>query len=46
MSDYSALVNEIDEKYKALNQKTEAYLEGLLWSKPITYGIIFKQMRF
>jgi tryptophan 2,3-dioxygenase len=37
MSDYSGLVNEIDQKYKGLNQKTEAYLEGLLWSKPITY---------
>ncbi|WP_136667294.1 tryptophan 2,3-dioxygenase family protein [Flavobacterium sp. H122] len=37
MSDYSELVNEIDKKYKSLDQKTEAYLEGLLWSKPITY---------
>ncbi|WP_395077121.1 tryptophan 2,3-dioxygenase family protein [Flavobacterium sp.] len=31
------LVQEIDDKYKAINQKTEAHLEGLLWSKPITY---------
>jgi len=33
----SNLVQEIDDKYKAINQKTEAHLEGLLWSKPITY---------
>lgn len=25
------------KKYKAINQKTEAHLEGLLWAKPITY---------
>jgi tryptophan 2,3-dioxygenase len=31
------LVQEIDKKYQAINQKTEAHLEGLLWSKPITY---------
>ena len=31
------LVQEIDNKYKAINQKTETHLEGLLWSKPITY---------
>jgi tryptophan 2,3-dioxygenase len=31
------LIQEIDQKYKAINQKTEAHLEGLLWSKPITY---------
>lgn len=27
----------LDEKFKAINQKTETHLEGLLWSKPITY---------
>ncbi|MBQ0907597.1 tryptophan 2,3-dioxygenase [Flavobacterium sp. F-328] len=27
----------IDRKYEAINQKTETHLEGLLWSKPITY---------
>jgi tryptophan 2,3-dioxygenase len=32
-----AILNEIDEKYAAINQKTETQLEGLLWSKPITY---------
>jgi tryptophan 2,3-dioxygenase len=37
MNDFSELVNEIDSKYKNLGQKTEAYLEGLLYSKPITY---------
>jgi tryptophan 2,3-dioxygenase len=34
---FENIVQEIDEKYKAINQKTEAHLEGLLWSKPITY---------
>ena len=31
------LLNQIDEKYKTINQKTDTHLEGLLWSKPITY---------
>ncbi|MEL1245180.1 tryptophan 2,3-dioxygenase family protein [Flavobacterium sp. DGU11] len=30
-------LNEIDKKFQAINQKTETHLEGLLWSKPITY---------
>ncbi len=30
-------IHQIEEKYKAINQKTETHLEGLLWSKPITY---------
>ncbi len=30
-------LDRIDEKYKAINQNTETHLEGLLWSKPITY---------
>jgi len=30
-------IKQIEEKYKAINQKTETHLEGLLWSKPITY---------
>jgi len=34
---FENIVQEIDEKYKAINQKTEAHLEGLLWAKPITY---------
>ncbi len=37
MSNFSEIVNEIDQKYKSINQKTEAHLEGLLWAKPITY---------
>jgi tryptophan 2,3-dioxygenase len=37
MTKFSNIVQEIDDKYKAINQKTEAHLEGLLWSKPITY---------
>jgi tryptophan 2,3-dioxygenase len=32
-----AILKEIDLKYDAINQKTETHLEGLLWSKPITY---------
>jgi tryptophan 2,3-dioxygenase len=32
-----AILKEIDHKYQAINQKTETHLEGLLWSKPITY---------
>jgi tryptophan 2,3-dioxygenase len=31
------ILKEIDLKYQAINQKTETQLEGLLWSKPITY---------
>ncbi|NHN27118.1 tryptophan 2,3-dioxygenase [Flavobacterium jejuense] len=30
-------LKKIDEKYKSINQNTETHLEGLLWSKPITY---------
>jgi tryptophan 2,3-dioxygenase len=37
MDKFQNLVQEIDNKYKAINQKTEVHLEGLLWSKPITY---------
>jgi tryptophan 2,3-dioxygenase len=32
-----AILKDIELKYKAINQKTETHLEGLLWSKPITY---------
>jgi tryptophan 2,3-dioxygenase len=32
-----AILKEIDLKYEAIHQKTETHLEGLLWSKPITY---------
>lgn len=30
-------LNEIDKKFQDISQKTETHLEGLLWSKPITY---------
>jgi tryptophan 2,3-dioxygenase len=33
----AAILEDLDLKYKAINQKTETHLEGLLWSKPITY---------
>ncbi|MCV9932028.1 tryptophan 2,3-dioxygenase family protein [Flavobacterium sp. LS1R47] len=32
-----SILKEIDKKYHAINQKTDVQLEGLLWSKPITY---------
>jgi tryptophan 2,3-dioxygenase len=31
------LLDQIELKYKKLDQKTDTHLEGLLWSKPITY---------
>ncbi|MGV3695952.1 tryptophan 2,3-dioxygenase family protein [Flavobacterium sp.] len=31
------LLEALDQKFDAMNQKTETHLEGLLWSKPITY---------
>lgn len=31
------LLEALDQKFDAINQKTETHLEGLLWSKPITY---------
>ncbi|AYN06706.1 tryptophan 2,3-dioxygenase [Flavobacterium sp. 140616W15] len=38
MTDNSeSILKEIDKKYHAINQKTDVQLEGLLWSKPITY---------
>ena len=35
--DKEAILKEIELKYDSINQKTETHLEGLLWSKPITY---------
>ena len=32
-----AILNEIEKKYASIDQKTETHLEGLLWSKPMTY---------
>jgi len=31
------LIEELEKKFDSINQKTETHLEGLLWSKPITY---------
>ncbi len=31
------LLDELENKFQKINQKTETHLEGLLWSKPITY---------
>jgi tryptophan 2,3-dioxygenase len=31
------LLEALEQKFGAINQKTETHLEGLLWSKPITY---------
>ncbi len=31
------ILGELDEKFNAIGQKTDTHLEGLLWSKPITY---------
>ncbi|SHM81800.1 tryptophan 2,3-dioxygenase family protein [Flavobacterium xinjiangense] len=36
-SNSEEILKEIELKYQAINQKTETQLEGLLWSKPITY---------
>lgn len=31
------LLQELDQKFAAIGQKTDTHLEGLLWGKPITY---------
>lgn len=31
------ILDQLEEKFQAINQKTATHLEGLLWSKPITY---------
>jgi tryptophan 2,3-dioxygenase len=31
------LLDALEQKFEAINQKTDTHLEGLLWSKPITY---------
>ncbi len=36
-SNREELIHQIDQKYKNIDQKTNTHLEGLLWSKPITY---------
>lgn len=34
---YQENIEKLEEKFRAIDQKTEAHLEGLLWQKPITY---------
>ncbi len=36
-SETKQLLSELENKFEKINQKTETHLEGLLWSKPITY---------
>jgi tryptophan 2,3-dioxygenase len=31
------ILENLDQKFQAINQKTQTHLEGLLWAKPITY---------
>ena len=31
------ILDALEQKFQAINQKTETHLEGLLWAKPITY---------
>lgn len=36
-TNYHEVLSDLEEKFEAINQKTETHLEGLLWAKPITY---------
>jgi tryptophan 2,3-dioxygenase len=36
-SNIDKFIEALDKKFDAINQNTETHLEGLLWSKPITY---------
>jgi len=36
-TNYNSTLEALEQKFDAINQKTETHLEGLLWSKPITY---------
>ncbi|RVT78264.1 tryptophan 2,3-dioxygenase [Flavobacterium sufflavum] len=33
----ASILKEIEQKYASIHQKTDTQLEGLLWSKPVTY---------
>jgi tryptophan 2,3-dioxygenase len=35
--DLQGQLQQLDDKFKPINQNTATHLEGLLWSKPITY---------
>jgi len=37
MEKYSEKINQLEDKFKAINQNLDTHLEGLLYSKPITY---------
>ncbi|MBC7641787.1 MAG: tryptophan 2,3-dioxygenase [Flavobacterium sp.] len=37
MSHHDQILQDLDKKFVAINQKTDTHLEGLLWSNPITY---------
>ena len=37
MTNREDLLEQLDTKFKEIGQKTDTHLEGLLWSKPITY---------
>jgi tryptophan 2,3-dioxygenase len=36
-TNYDQVLTDLENKFEAINQKTETHLEGLLWAKPITY---------
>nr|WP_294773925.1 tryptophan 2,3-dioxygenase family protein [uncultured Flavobacterium sp.] len=36
-TNYNPILEALEQKFEAINQKTETHLEGLLWAKPITY---------
>ena len=36
-SNTTNILQNLEQKFEAINQKTDTHLEGLLWSKPITY---------
>lgn len=36
-SDTTNIIAALEKKFGAINQKTDTHLEGLIWSKPITY---------
>lgn len=37
LASHQDILDKIENKFQAINQKTETHLEGLLWAKPITY---------
>lgn len=36
-SAHDEILDKLEDKFQSINQKTATHLEGLLWSKPITY---------